>query len=397
MFDMLAARRRIMMMMAKKKPSFHVWDGSRDYSFLTSDDTLYIDTPEKFAGLMAVTRNFAQYDNRPDLVNAHVSLNGKTVKLTKDLYFNEDYEDSDNFVVGDNKAAQNGGLDSDRDLSHHNLAYTTFGDGIVRSLHLSVSRFVFDGQYHSLVGLYSNLSNQTVNMPNEDPTNHLIIIQKVIRSVVAKNFTLKHCVMKNGMSSSTGYDKGVKLIWAPISDNPNTMDIINVSAKSCTVCGASFYSNSKISRQILLEIDNRSSSNVKPNVRNINTQECKAYLNDTTSSYHYRIGGLVISGMVSSWPLIAATSDYLFSIGCDVVYEKGIMTDVVDNRLSPISSHIYTFGNTGYIDESNNHDNLQTMPSKAALIEQVNADITANGSGDLSLLDADGNFTGVCP
>jgi len=37
------------------------------------------------------------------------------------------------------------------------------------------------------------------------------------------------------------------------------------------------------------------------------------------------------------------------------------------------------------------------MSSKAALIAQVNADITANASGDLSLLDANGNFTGVCP
>jgi len=57
---------------------------------------------------------------------------------------------------------------------------------------------------------------------------------------------------------------------------------------------------------------------------------------------------------------------------------------------------VYTFGNIG---TTTVHETsiLQTMSSKAALIAQVNADITANASGDLSLLDANGNFTGVCP
>ena len=51
MYDMIAARRRIMM--AKKKPSFHVWDGSRDYSFFsTGASTWYIDTPEKMGGVV---------------------------------------------------------------------------------------------------------------------------------------------------------------------------------------------------------------------------------------------------------------------------------------------------------------------------------------------------------
>ena len=34
---------------------------------------------------------------------------------------------------------------------------------------------------------------------------------------------------------------------------------------------------------------------------------------------------------------------------------------------------------------------------KESTINDRNADITANASGDLSLLDANGNFTGVCP
>ena len=65
-------------------------------------------------------------------------------------------------------------------------------------------------------------------------------------------------------------------------------------------------------------------------------------------------------------------------------------------RTPASESFVYTFGNVGTTTVRETSI-LQTMPSKAALIAQVNADITANASGDLSLLDADGNFTGVCP
>jgi hypothetical protein len=87
----------------------------------------------------------------------------------------------------------------------------------------------------------------------------------------------------------------------------------------------------------------------------------------------------------------------MFATNNWIAYSDGRMADVVDKRFIPIPSHIYCFGNTGSIDNANNPTSLQTMPSKVALISQVNADITANASGDLSLLDADGNFTGVCP
>lgn len=396
MYDMLAARRRIMM--AKKKPEeIRYWDGSRDYSFLTSSDTLYIDTPEKYAGLMAVSLNFAQYDNRPDLVDIRLQLNGKTVKLTKDLYFNEDYLDSDNFVSGNNKQAMNGQYDSDRDLTHHNLAYTTFGDGIVRSLYLDITRFVFDGQYHKLVGLYSNLSNETVSMPYHLPRRYLVSVYNGISPVVAKNFVLEHCVMKNGMYSQNGYNLGVALVNTN-TVTTNSIDIINVSAKFSTVCGGCSI-DSNASRQILIEIINGSGANAKPNIRNVNTQDCHAYVNDSTAVFTSRCAGTVLSSKQESttYGKIANTSDFMFATNNWIAYSGGRMADVVDKRFIPIPSHIYCFGNTGVIDDVNNPTSLQTMSSKAALIAQVNADITANASGDLSLLDANGNFTGVCP
>ena len=395
--EMLLARRRIMM--TKKKPSFHVWDGSRDYSFLTESNTLYIDTPEKYAGLMAVSLNFAQYDNRPDLIDIHLQLSGKTVKLAKDLYFNEDYLDSDNFVSGSNKHARNGQYDSDRDLTHHNLAYTTFGDGIVRTLFLNVENFVFDGQYHKLVGLYSNLSNETVNLPYDSPRRYLVRIRNNIGPVVAKNFVLEHCVMKNGMYSSVGYDQGVGLVFIYTrTGSTNSIDAINVSAKFCTVCGGC-WSSSNASRQILFEIANTSGANVKPNIRNVNTQDCRAYVNDSTAFFTSRHTGIVLSSNQESltYGKIANTSDFMFATNNWIAYSDGRMADVVDKRFIPIPSHIYCFGNTGSIDYDNNPTSLQTMSSKAALIAQVNADITANASGDLSLLDANGDFTGVCP
>ena len=393
--EMLLARRRIMM--AKKKPSFHVWDGSRDYSFLTSSNTLYIDTPEKFAGLMAVSLNFAQYDNRPDLVDSRLQLNGKTVKLAKDLYFNEDYLDSDNFVSGSNKQAMNGQYDSDRDLTHHNLAYTTFGDGIVRSLYLNITCFVFDGQYHKLVGLYSNLSNETVSMPSHLPRRYLVSLYNDISPVVAKNFVLEHCVMKNGMYSRGGYELGVALVNAKTVAT-NSIDIINVSAKFSTVCGGCSI-DSNASRQILIDIINDDGANAKPNIRNVNTQDCHAYVNDSTAVFTSRRAGTVLSSRQESttYGKIANTSDFMFATNNWIAYSGGRMADVVDKRFIPIPSHIYCFGNTGVIDDVNNPTSLQTMPSKAALIAQVNDDITANASGDLSLLDSNGNFAGICP
>jgi hypothetical protein len=73
-----------------------------------------------------------------------------------------------------------------------------------------------------------------------------------------------------------------------------------------------------------------------------------------------------------------------------------ISTEYYGNALPTSESNIYTFGNTG-TKISRDSAVIQIMSSKAALIAQVNADITAKAHGDLSLLDADGNFSGVCP
>ena len=388
--------KRRYLMMAKKKPSYHVWDGSRDYSFFSTEaSTLYIDTPEKLAGLMAVSMNFAQYDNRPDLVDVHLLMIGKTVKLTKDLYFNEDYLDSNNYVVGSEKHEANGQSDNDRDLTHHNLAYTTFGDGIVRTIFLQISRFNFDGQYHKIVGLYSNLSNESANMFYLNSFNYLILVHNNHNMpVTAKNFTLEHCVMKNGYYAASGYDLGAALIKL-YSEASYPINLSNISAKSCTVCGGCKKNTNilEASRQILLYSEALQSA-YAPNIRNLNAQQCNAYVKDITSQSSYRSSGRVIGFRENG--LFANISDFMFSTECFAAYSEGAMNQVIDSRTTPIPSHIYCFGNAGY---SDNYDppNLHTMSSKAALIAQVNTDITVNASGDLSLLDANGNFTGVCP
>ena len=87
--EMLLARRRIMM--AKKKPSFHVWDGTRDYSFFnTGASTWYIDTPEKWAALCMISLNMDVADGS-GLSNARDTMRSKNIEVTEGLYFNENY------------------------------------------------------------------------------------------------------------------------------------------------------------------------------------------------------------------------------------------------------------------------------------------------------------------
>jgi hypothetical protein len=147
------------------------------------------------------------------------------------------------------------------------------------------------------------------------------------------------------------------------------------------------------SRQILLRSESEHSV-YAPIIRNVNTQQCKAYVKDITSQSSYRSSGRVIGFQRNG--RLANSSDFMFSIECFAAYSEGVMNHVLDGGFIPTTSHIYCYGNTGS-NKYNDPPNLQTMSSKAALIAQVNADITANASGDLSLLDANGNFTGVCP
>ena len=157
MFDMLAARRRIMI--AKKKPSFHVWDGSRDYSFYkTGEPTLYIESPEQLAGLMMISLNYDVADGS-GLTNAksYINQNVSTIKLVNDLYFNSDYEN--NFEWETDFYPNS----SDKE-DHNNLAYILRGDNQRVSLYLSgFTGTVFDGNFKKIIGLYSSSYSKVLN------------------------------------------------------------------------------------------------------------------------------------------------------------------------------------------------------------------------------------------
>ena len=107
--------------MAKKKPSFHVWDGTRDYSFFnTGASTWYIDTPEKWAGLCMISLGMDVADGS-GLSNAKTTMASKNIEVTEDLYFNENY--TENFTW--ETTYQN---DSEKDILN-NFAYVLRADG----------------------------------------------------------------------------------------------------------------------------------------------------------------------------------------------------------------------------------------------------------------------------
>ncbi len=137
-------------------------------------------------------------------------------------------------------------------------------------------------------------------------------------------------------------------------------------------------------------------------MHNLSVQNCQAMLN-FSSSYYYDLNqhAFIFNGSKNKNFKFIHTfenENLVTSQPLRNTYQVYIPNADNQNKLrTPASeSFVYTFGNIG---TTTVHETsiLQTMSSKAALIAQVNADITAEASGDLSLLDADGNFTGVCP
>jgi len=83
--------RRRDLMIANNRPSVHVWDGSRDYSFFsTGASTWYIDTPEKWAALCMISLSMDAADGS-GLSNAKGTMVSKNIEVTEDLYFNDNY------------------------------------------------------------------------------------------------------------------------------------------------------------------------------------------------------------------------------------------------------------------------------------------------------------------
>src|SRR5574344_1593994 len=181
--EMLLARRRIMM--AKKKPSFHVWDGTRDYSFFsTGASTWYIDTPEKWAALCMISLNMDAADGS-GLSNARGTMASKNIEVTEDLYFNENYKENFSWET----TYQN---DSEKDILN-NFAYVLRADGQRVALYLEAYCNSFNGNFHKIVGMYAS---------SYSPTRlHRGIITDPSYNV--RNISFEYCTLKNGMPRET--------------------------------------------------------------------------------------------------------------------------------------------------------------------------------------------------
>lgn len=378
MYDILAARRRILL--AKQKPSFHVWDGSRDYSFFsTGASTWYIDTPEKWAALCMISLGIDAADGS-GLSNARATMYSKNIEVTEDLYFNKNYKGNFSWET----SYQN---DSEKDILN-NFAYVLRADGQRVALYLEPYCQSFNGNFHKIIGMYAS---------SYSPTRwHRGIITDPSYNV--RNISFEYCTLKNGMTRGTELSN----YWSNyfpslIYDDKNEATYKNIRAFHCKTIGVC--TGNYPGRGFLIGSHNYAEAS-SAIMQNLSVQNCQAMLNFSEPYYYDRkehafvhndsknknykfIHTFENENLVTSQPLRNTYQVYA--------------TDGGYSQKTPASeSFVYTFGNTGTT-TVNETSILQTMSSKAALIAQVNADITANASGDLSLLDANGNFTGVCP
>lgn len=366
--------------MAKKKPSFHVWDGSRDYSFYNaSASTWYIETPEQWAGLCMISLNMDVADGS-GLSNAYYTMASKNIEVTEDLYFNENYKENFTWET----TYQN---DSEKDILN-NFAYVLRADGQRVALYLEARCQSFNGNFHKIVGMYASSYSPTRWHPG--------IITNPDYNVM--NISFEYCTLKNGMTRGTPESHYISNFFPSlIYDDKNEATYKNIRAFHCKTVGVC--TGNYPGKGFLIGSKNYAEPS-SAIMQNLSVQNCQAMLNYSSSYYYdwnqhafvhndsqkknYKfIHTFENENLVTSQPLHNTYQVYVpgYNIG----------------PIPPASeSFVYTYGNTG---TTTVHETsiLQTMESKAALIAQVNADITANASGDLSLLDANGNFTGVCP
>lgn len=375
MYDMLAARRRIIM--AKKKPSFHVWDGSRDYSFFsTGASTWYIDTPEKWAALCMISLNMDVADGS-GLSSAKYTMGSKNIEVTEDLYFNEGYKDNFTWET----TYQN---DSEKDILN-NFAYVLRADGQRVALYLEAYCNSFNGNFHKIVGMYA--SSYTKYHPG--------IITNPKKNV--RNISFEYCTLKNGMTRAG--NQQANLFPSIIYDDDNSATYKNIRAYHCKTIGVC--TDNYIGRGFLI-----GSRNLPPApsaiMQNLSVQNCQAMLGYSEYAFNtyynrYQHAFVHNDSQNKNYKFIHTFENENLVPSQPLRNTYQIFSPYGNSPLTPASqSYVYTFGNVG---TTTVHETsiLQTMSSKAALIAQVNADIAANASGDLSLLDANGNFTGVCP
>jgi hypothetical protein len=377
MYDMLAARRRIIM--AKKKPPFHVWDGSRDYSFFDAGaSTWYIDTPEKWAALCMISLGMDAADGS-GLTNARAAMVYKNIEVTEDLYFNDNYTENFSWET----TYQN---DSEKDILN-NFAYVLRADGQRVALYLEAYCQNFNGNFHKIVGMYASSYSWTRWHPG--------IITNPYNNV--RNISFEYCTLKNGMTREGDLSGHSNFFPFLIFDEDNSATYKNIRAYHCKTIGVCI--SNYLGKGFLIGSRNPSPAS-SAIMQNLSVQNCQAMLNFSSPYYYdWREHAFVHND--------SRNKNYKFIHTFEnenlVPSQPLRNTYQIENKnpyggyITPASeSNVYTFGNVGTT-TVNETSILQTMSSKAALIAQVNADITANASGDLSLLDANGNFTGVCP
>lgn len=374
---MLLARRRIMM--AQMKPSFHVWDGSRDYSFYNaSASTWYIDTPEKWAALCMISLNMDVADGS-GLSNARAAMASKNIEVTEDLYFNENYTENFSWET----TYQN---DSEKDYLN-NFAYVLRADGQRVALYLEAYCQSFNGNFHKIVGMYASSYSWARWHPGiiTNPTNNVV------------NISFEYCTLKNGMTRGVTAEGFVSNYFPSIIyDNTNDATYKNIRAYHCKTIGVC--TDNYIGKGFL--VGSRVWSSVTSAImHNLSVQGCQAMLNFSSSYYYDRHQHAFVhcDSQNKNYKFIHTFENENLVPSQPLRNTYQVFIPYADTPKPPASeSNVYTYGNIG---TTTVHETsiLQTMSSKAALIAQVNADITANASGDLSLLDASGNFTGVCP
>jgi len=373
MYDMLLARRRIMM--AKKKPSFHVWDGSRDYSFFsTGASTWYIDTPEKWAALSMISIGMDVADGS-GLSDAKTTMASKNIEVTEDLYFNDNYKENFSWET----TYQN---DSEKDILN-NFAYVLRADGQRVTLRLVGGWLSLNGNFHKIVGMYASSYSTTRE-------RHSGIITNPKNNV--RNISFEYCTLKNGISREA--DDG-NYFPAIIYDNYSNATYKNIRAFHCKTIGVC--TGNYNGRGFLIGRQNGEPVG-SAIMHNLSVQNCQAMLNFSNSTYYNRNQHTFIhnDSQNKNYKFIHTFENENLVPSQPLSNTYQIYTPYYGSNAPASESFVYTFGNIGTT-TVNETSVLQTMSSKAALIAQVNADITANASGDLSLLDANGNFTGVCP
>jgi len=302
-------------------------------------------------------------------------MSSKNIEVTEDLYFNDNYTENFSWET----TYQN---ESEKDILN-NFAYVLRADGQRVALYLEAYCENFNGNFHKIIGMYASSYSSTRYHPGiiTDPRNNV------------RNISFEYCTLKNGMPRETTKSNYFPSLIYYYQNNATYKNIRAFHCKTIGVCTSNY-----IGRGFLIgsRVWSPPSSAI---MQNLSVQSCQAMLYYSDSYYYnFNLHAFIHNDSANKNYKFIHTFENENLVPSQALRNTyQIYTPKNGSPQTPASeSYVYTFGNIG---TTTVHETsiLQTMSSKAALIAQVNADITANASGDLSLLDANGNFTGVCP